>query len=186
VRVSIRAVAGAPSLLDPPPLRTLLAAWAGLAVLAAVLGALSWWQAATDPDVQLARTREIVLDAGSRALVDLNAIGRDDAAAGLDRWEHSATGQLLEDLRERREQNLAAVRDVGTSTTARLLGAAVTEVNVEGGTARIIAALEVTVTAADGQMTPKRTRLDAELARTPEGWKVSAVEVVGISTGRQQ
>lgn len=168
------------------PLRTLLAALAGLAVLAAGVGGLLWWQAATDPDVQLARTRDVVLDAGSRVLVDLNTIARDDAVAGLDRWERGATGPLLEQLQEQRELNLAAVREAGTSTSARLLRAAVTEVDVDGGTARVIAALEVTVTAADGQVTPKRTRLDAELARTPEGWKVAAVEVVGISTGQAQ
>jgi Mce-associated membrane protein len=166
----------------PLAVRTLLAAWAGLAVLAACVGALLCWQAATDQDVQLAHTREIVLDAGSRALVDLNTIAADDPAAGLDRWVRGATGPLLEQLQEQREQHLAAARDAGTSTSARLLQAAVTELDVEGGTARLIAALEVTVTAADGALEPKRTRLDAELARTPEGWKVAAVEVVGIST----
>jgi Mce-associated membrane protein len=158
-----------------------LAAWAGLAVLAAGVGAVLWVLAATDADVQLAHTREIVLEAGSRALVDLNTIGPADAEAGLDRWERGATGPLLEDLQEKREQNLAAVRDAGTTTSARLLEAAVTEVDVERGTARVIAALEVTETAG-GQPAPKRTRLDADLERTPQGWKVAAVEVVGIST----
>jgi Mce-associated membrane protein len=162
-----------------------LAAWAGLAVLAAAVGAVLWVQAATDADVQLAHTREVVLEAGSRALVDLNTIAPTDAEAGLDRWERGATGPLLEDLQEKREQNLAAVRDAGTSTSARLLQAAVTEVDVERGTARVIAALEVTETAG-GQPAPKRTRLDADLERTPQGWKVAAVEVVGISTGPQQ
>jgi Mce-associated membrane protein len=160
-------------------LRTLLAAVAGLAVLAAGVGGVSWWQAATDSDVQLARTRDVVLDAGSRALVDLNTIAPDDAEAGLDRWERSATGPLLEDLEGKREQNLAAVRAAGTSTSARLLRAAVTE--VDAGRAHMIAALEVAETGKDGQVTPKRSRLDAELASTPEGWKVTAVEVVGIS-----
>jgi Mce-associated membrane protein len=184
MRISMRAVAGAPSLLDPPPLRTLLAALAGLVVLVAAVGGLLWWLAATDPDVQLARTREVVLDAGSSALVELNTIAPDDAAAGLDRWERGATGPLLEQLRGQREQNLAAVRDAGTSTSARLLQAAVTEVDVERGTARMIAALEVTVRAADGGPASKRARLDAELARTPEGWKVAEVEAVGISAGQ--
>jgi Mce-associated membrane protein len=157
---------------------------AGLAVLAAGVGALLWWQAATDPDVQLARTREIVLQAGTRALVDLNTIASADADAGLDRWEHAATGPLLKELQDRRDQNLAAARGAGTSTSARLLGAAVTEVDADR--ARMIAALEVSVTDRDGRATQNRSRLDAELARTPEGWKVAAVEVVGISTGRQQ
>lgn len=159
---------------------------AGLAVLAAGVAGVSWWQAAAAPDLQLARTRDVVLDAGSRALMDLNTIASDDAEAGLDRWERGATGPLLEQLQEQREQNVKAVRDAGTSTSARMLQAAVTEVDVERGTARVIAALEVTVTARDGAVEPKRTRLDAELVITPEGWKVAAAEVVGISTGQQQ
>jgi Mce-associated membrane protein len=171
-------------LLDPPPQRGLLEVLAGVAVLAAAVGTLLWWQAAADPDVQLARTREIVLEAGTRALVDLNTIASDDADAGLDRWEHAATGPLLQQLQDRRDQNVAAARDAGTSTSARLLGAAVTEVDVDR--ARMIAALEVSVTDRDGRATQNRSRLDAELARTPEGWKVAAVEVVGVSTGRQQ
>ncbi len=158
------------------PLRTLLTAWAGLA---AVVAALLWWQAATDPDVRLAHTREVVLDAGSRALVELNTIASGDAEAGLDRWERAATGPLLEQLQDRRDQNLAATRAAGTSTSARLLRAAVTEVDPERGTARVIAALEMTRTGA----APERTRLDAQLAETPDGWKVAAVEGVGISTG---
>lgn len=152
---------------------------AGLAVLAACVGCVLWWQAATDPEVRLAHTREVVLDAGARVLVDLNTIGPDDAEADLDRWERGATGPLLEDLRGKREQNLAAVRGVGTSTSARLLRAAVTEVDADR--ARMLAALDVSVTDREGRATQKRSRLDAELARTPEGWKVATVEAVGIS-----
>lgn len=162
-------------------LRTLLVAWAGIAT---VLAALLWWQAAADPDVQLARTREIVLDAGSRALVELNTIAPDGAEADLDRWERSATGPLLQQLQDRRDQNVAAARGAGTSTSARVLRAAVTEVDADR--AHMIAALEVAETDENGQVTPKRSRLDAELIRTPEGWKVAAVEVVGMSTGQQR
>jgi Mce-associated membrane protein len=165
------------------PLRQFLVAWAGFAT---VVAALLWWQATTDPDLQLARTRDVVLDAGSRALVDLNTIAAGEVETGLDRWERTATGPLLEQLQEQREQNIAAVRSAGSSTSARLLRAAVTEVDVERGTARMIAALEVTLTAADGRVTPRRTRLDAQLVDTPDGWKVAVVEGVGISTGRDQ
>lgn len=157
-------------------LRTLLVAWAGLA---AVVAAVLSWQAATDPEVQLARTREVVLDVGSRALVDLNTIAAGDAEAGLDAWERAATGPLLERLQEQREQNLAATRATGTSTSARLLRAAVTDVGADR--AHVIAALEVSETGPDGRATQTRSRLDAELAHTPDGWKVAAVEAVGIS-----
>ena len=160
-------------------LRPLLAAWAGFAM---VVAGLLWWHAASDPDVQLARARDVVLAAGSRALVELNTIAAADAEAGHDRWERAATGPLLDRLREQREQNLAAVRAAGTTRSVRLLRAAVTEVDVERGTARVIAALEVTENAA----APARTRLDAQLVQTPDGWKVAAVEGVGVSTGQDR
>lgn len=160
-------------------LRPLLAAWAGFAM---VVAGLLWWQTAADPDVQLARTRDVVHDAGARALVDLNTIAAADAEAGLDRWERAATGPLLDQLRERREQNLAAVRAAGTTRSARLLRAAVTEVDVARGTARVIAALEVK----ENATAPTRTRLDAQLVQAPDGWKVAAVEGVGVSTGQDR
>lgn len=160
----------------------LRAALAGLAVLAAVAGAALWWQAATDPVVDVAQTRDVALDAGSRALVELNTIASDDADAAVGRWERGATGPLLEQLQKQREQNVAAARVAKTTASARLLRAAVTELDPKAGTGRVIAALEVRVTTADGQVATKRSRLDAVLARTPDGWKLTAVEVVGLST----
>jgi Mce-associated membrane protein len=161
------------------PPRTLLVAWAGLATIVA---GLVWWQAASDPDVRLASTRDVVLDAGSRALVELSTIAAADADAGLDRWERAATGPLLDQLREQRDQNLAAVRAAGTTRSVRLLRAAVTEVDLARGTARVIAALEVT----ENPAAPSRTRLDGQLVETPDGWKVAAVEAVGVSTGKDR
>jgi Mce-associated membrane protein len=132
--------------------------------------------------VQLAGTRDVVLDAGSRALVELSTIAAADADAGLDRWERAATGPLLEQLRGQRGQNLAAVRAAGTNRSARLLRAAVTEVDVARGTARVIAALEVK----ENATAPTRARLDAQLVQAPDGWKVAAVEAVGVSTGQDR
>lgn len=160
----------------------LLAVLAGFAVLAAAAGGALWWQAAADPSVTAAQTRDVVLAAGSRALVELNTIASDDADAAVGRWERDATGSLLEQLQKKREQNVAAARAARTSASARLLRAAVTELDPSAGTARVIAALEVSVTTADGQVAAKRSRLDAVLTRTSDGWKLSGVEVVGLST----
>ncbi|MGI5128161.1 hypothetical protein ACQEVB_15225 [Pseudonocardia sp. CA-107938] len=155
---------------------------AGVAVVAAIAGGLLWWQAATSPAVATAQARDLVLDAGSRALVELNTIASDDADAAADRWERNATGPLLAQLRKQREQTVTAAKAARTSSTARPLQAAVTELDRAAGTARLLAALEVRVTTADGQVATKRTRLAAALTRTPDGWLLSEVDVVGLST----
>ncbi len=66
-------------------------------------------------------------------------------------------------------------------TTAKILDAALTSLNIGTGTARIIVALQITVVPATGTPVTKQSRLAGALNRTPTGWKLSALGQVPVS-----
>ena len=160
--------------------RDALAVFAALAVLAAGWFGWSWWQAGHDQNLRFAATRDAVLDVGKGELVRLNTLDYRDAERGIDAWRQQATGGLLDELTRNRDSNVQSIRDAKTATSAKVLDAAVTKLDARAGTANMIAVLEVTVTQDGGQPQPRRSRLDADLVRGPQGWKVSSLQVVGV------
>ncbi len=79
------------------------------------------------------------------------------------------------------EDNVRSIRDAKTVTKAKVLGGAVTKHDPAKGQANVIAALEVTVQPEGGDPVTKRSRIDSGLTRTDDGWKLSSVQVVGLS-----
>lgn len=160
----------------------LLAVLALLAATAAASAATSWAGAAGDADLATARAREAVLVESRHRLVRMNTLDHRRASESLDRWQQQVTGPPAEEVARDRKANIEAVRRAGTTTTARVLDAAVTAVDAGSGRAGVIAALEVVVRAQDGEPVTKRSRVRAELSRTEGEWKLSGVRVVGLSS----
>jgi Mce-associated membrane protein len=68
------------------------------------------------------------------------------------------------------------IRDSKVITTAAVRETAVTEVNVQQKTARILVVVDTTVKEGDKAPAPKRLRLEAALNQVDnQGWKVSAL-----------
>lgn len=171
---------------EPPHYRrripvVLAAVLAVLSFAAAAFSGVSWAMAANDDGVRTARTREVVLHQAERRLVELNTIDHARAAECLDRWQQQVTGPLADEVGRNRDNNIQAIRDSRTTTTSRVLGAAVTELDVHGGHAKAIAALEMTVAPQGTEPIVKRSRISAELTRTGQDWKLGSVQVVGLS-----
>ena len=72
------------------------------------------------------------------------------------------------------------IKQAQTMTTARILDAALTRLNVRAGTAEIIVAIQLTVTPAHGSADTKQSRLAGRLTWTPSGWKLSALSQVPV------
>lgn len=153
-----------------------------LAATAAGLAATSWASAVGDEGLAIARARDAVLAQSRNRLVQMNTLDHRRAEECLDRWRQQVTGPLAEEVSRNREGNIEAVRQAGTTTTARVLDAAVTEVDPAAGRAGVIAALQVTVRAEEGEPVTKRSRVRAELTRAEGEWKLSGVHVVGLSS----
>lgn len=161
-----------------PGRRPLLVVALTLAVAAAVAAALtgwSWYGAAHDDDTAFARTRDTVLAAAEQAVQNLNTLDHGDLDHGLDVWESSTTGDLHTQLAQGRADFAKQVRQAQTTTTAKVLSGAVTELDTRTGKAGVMVALRITVQAPKSQPAVKETRMLGELTRTAAGWKLSAL-----------
>lgn len=150
-----------------------LAVLAVLACAAAGWFGLSWYRAAHDESLQLAATRDVVLREAQQAAVNLNTLDFERVEQGLDLLERSSTGQLAEEYRRNRQAYARAITDARAKTEARVLDAAVAELDTRAGTAVVLVAADVTVIAQQAQP-PVRQRQQIEMTRTDQGWKASA------------
>lgn len=158
-----------------------LAALTACAVVAAALLGTTWVRAWSDPAVDVARTRDDVLHVAERELVQINAVDWHAPDGGLGAWQQQVTGPLAQQVAKNREENVTNIRNARTVTRARVLDAALTRLEPRAGRASALAALEVTVTPEGGRPATKLTRVDAAVLRTPQGWKLESVQVVGMS-----
>lgn len=152
-----------------------------LSVLAAAVSGTFWWLAAHDSDARFSATRDEVRQAAEQGAVNLNTLDYRTAEEGLRLWQESTTGDLHDQLVSGAAGFLDQVRQAKTVTTARVLEAAVTELDERAGRASVIIALDVTVTPATGQPSNKRERLAAQLTRTADGWRLSALGQVPVT-----
>lgn len=165
--------------LDP-----LLAASAALPLAAAVFAGWSGWSwhsASHAPALAAGRARDEVLQAGEQAVQNFNTLDYRKVAQGLSLWEQSSTGGLRAQIVAGHAQFEQQIRQARTVTTAKILDAALTALNVRAGTASIIAAVQITVTAPHGSPVVKQSRQEGSLTRTPTGWKLSALGQAPVS-----
>lgn len=149
-----------------------------LACLAAVCAAWSGWSwhdKAHDDSLHYAELRDEVLQNGEQAIVNLNTLDHRTLAQNLKSWQDSSTGDLYRDIVQGRARFERQVREARTITGAKILEGAVSELDEHAGKARIIVAVQITVTPPDGRPAVKRSRQIGELTRTSSGWKLSAL-----------
>jgi Mce-associated membrane protein len=161
----------------PTPV-TALAALVALAALAALFFGGRWALAATDDGLELAAEREVVLTEARQAAINFNSLDHRDVAAGLDRWEQSSTGMLLDEFRANRAEYEQVVTQALRVTEAEVRDAAVSELDAVSGRARVLLAMDVEVHAQGQQPLTSRQRLQLEMTRTDQGWKASRVAPV--------
>lgn len=150
-----------------------------LAVAAAGFTGWRWWSSSDADAADLASQRDNLLALGERQLVELNTVDFQTLDADFDRWREATTGPLLERLLRNRESDRQTTLTSKTVAKARVVTAAVTNLNTYNGTANVIAAVEITLSQNGTQQAARVSRMDADLARTDAGWKVSGLEVVG-------
>ncbi|MEW2389997.1 hypothetical protein AB0933_16770 [Streptomyces venezuelae] len=154
---------------------SLVCAAAALALGFAGWTGTSWYAAAHDDSTRFAEARDDVLAAGEQAALNMNTLDHRDLEHGLDAWEESATGKLLDELRKGRPEFEKQVRTARTVTTAEVLSGAVTELDEREGRAGVLIALRITVDPPKKKPSTKESRLLGELTRTAEGWKLSGL-----------
>ncbi|WP_300017055.1 hypothetical protein [Pseudonocardia sp.] len=171
-------VAGEPS--GPPrrdPVRLLTIAVAVLTVVAVVLGIL-WAITLGDGSRELAQARDVVLVDARQAAMNLNSLDHENVEAGLDLWERSSTAGLLEEFRANRAEYAQLVTESQRTTEATVPDAAVAELDLRAGVARVLVGVDVQVTAPGQEPSLFRQRLQLEMTRTADGWKASRADIV--------
>lgn len=143
---------------------------------------ISWYRAAHDEELELATTRDTVLRQAQQAAVNLNTLDYQRVEEGLELWARSSTGQVLDEFRKNRDLYAKTIRDARTATDATVLDGAVAELDMRSATARVLVAVDVTVTPQQGQPSVNRQRLQLQMNRTEQGWKVSAIGPVGAES----
>lgn len=164
------------------PLRAVAIALVALAAVAAAYFGWSWYGAAHDGSLRFSRQRDAVLRAGEQGVQNLNTLDYRKVDEGFSLWEDSSTGDLHQQLVQGRDQFQAQVRQARTVTTAKILDGAITELDDRAGKASMIVAVQITVTPASGAPATKQSRMQAQLARTPSGWKLSALGQAPVGT----
>ncbi|MEU9129672.1 hypothetical protein AB0D08_16460 [Kitasatospora sp. NPDC048540] len=147
-----------------------------LALACCLFGAVQYARASADPALDRARTRDAVLAAGRTALDRLTSAEAGQAEATRRSWLAVSGGAL--------HDRLAAgpARDPGVTAHGSVAEAAVTALDTRAGTARLIALVRVDLVQGAGAVTTDRRRLQAELGRTADGWKVTALTTVPTGT----
>ncbi|OLT19365.1 hypothetical protein BJF79_47825 [Actinomadura sp. CNU-125] len=159
----------------------------GVGVVVAAVVFLGWsgwsvWRddpAASGP----AGERAVVLRAAEREIAALNSMDGTNVDAGLRGWLGATTGALHAQLRRDEAANRRKIGESGTDAAATVTGAAVTSLDERAGTAEVIAAVRVRLTLKGGEPTMQRKRFAAELARTPQGWKLESLTSVPVGAG---
>ncbi|GAA1982536.1 hypothetical protein [Amycolatopsis minnesotensis] len=140
----------------------------------------TWWDAAHDGGVHRAVARDQALRAGQQGIAGFNTLDFRQAAAGYDRWVGLSTGELHDELVKDADASKKRISDGKTVSEAKILDAAVTDLDDTAGTAKVIAAVEIVVTPEGGSPATKRNRFQAALVRTGDGWKLDGLGQVPV------
>jgi Mce-associated membrane protein len=148
------------------------------AIVFAVWAGVSWL---TAPRASAAaQSRDQALRAGEQDVLNFNTLDYRTVARGLRLWEQSSTGPLHAQIATGQASFEQEIRQAQTVSTARILDGALTSIDLHAGTAKIIVALQLTVTPMHGSAITKQSRLAGQLTLTPAGWKLSALSQVPV------
>ena len=159
-------------------LTPLVAVPTALAIAAAACAAwfgYSWYSASHSSSLADARARDLVLQSGEQAVLNLNTLNYHQATQGLQLWLQSSAGSLHSGLAGNLTAEEEAIEETGRSTTARVLDGAVTALNTSAGTASIMVALDVYVTQAKGSSYTLSQSEIGQMQLTSSGWKLTAL-----------
>lgn len=187
-RMSLPGLPGRPGLPKVPAAVRGIVAWAVAAAIVVFCAFAGWSyrQARTDESLAYAKARDAVLADGRQNIARLNSIDGTDAQHvqdGLRQWLDATTGPLHDAMARTNAKSGSSLQQAGTSARCTVTDAAVTELDTRSGTARLIATVQVALTPRGGVPTTDRKRFEAGLARTPGGWRLTAINAVPVGAG---
>ena len=177
-----RAAEAGPRRLSADPLvRTALVVTMIAALVAGWYG-WSYRSASGDESLAYAKERDRVLAAAGQAIVNLNTLDHRDVDAGLKNWQDSSTAELYDEIAQGRARLKSDVEKAKTTSSAKVVESALTELDTRAGKAAVIAAVRITITRAGEKPAENIRRFSGQLTRTSDGWKLSALGQASTGT----
>jgi Mce-associated membrane protein len=164
------------------PLRSALVVVTVLAVLAGGTAGwfgASWFRAAHSESIELAVERDTVLRDARQAAINLTTLDPVRIEESLSLWQGSVTGPLAEEVGSNRENYARMISERRSRSESKVIDAAVAELDVRQGTARVLVGLDVTITPEQGERALSQQRLQLQMTRSDAGWKASGINPVG-------
>ncbi|WP_243788004.1 hypothetical protein [Saccharopolyspora gloriosae] len=146
------------------------------AVAFATAAGWSWWSAEHDPQVRRVADRAEVLAQARDSIETLTTLDRRAVDAGVRGWLAASTGPLHEEFTD--PATVPRLREQAVGTTGRVVHLAVTD--LEERSATVIAAVDTEVVRDGAKPEITAGRMEAELTRTPQGWRLSALAPVEL------
>lgn len=157
-----------------------------LLIASVLFAAFGGWYWLSAPRVSSdAQVRDQALRSGEQAVLNFNTLDYRHVDAGVSLWLRSSTGSLHASIVAGKAAFEQQIVKAQTTTSARILDAALTSLNVGAGRATILVAIQLTVTPAHGAASSKQSRLAGTLTRTASGWKLSGLSQVPVSAAGQ-
>jgi Mce-associated membrane protein len=140
----------------------------------------SWYAAAHATSVTYGVARDEALTTGRTLVAELNTLDYHDVDGGLGKWLSASTGPLHDQLARTDETTKKTLSANATVATGRVVDAALSELDEHAGTAKMLASVEITMAKQGTAPAVKRNRFAAALSRTPDGWKLSALDQLPV------
>lgn len=133
---------------------------------------------ARSDDLEFARARDEVTEFARHAVAVMNTLDHRTLDEDLEAWAEVTTGALREEVTSLGADQRRQLADARSVTEGQVLSVAVRELDVRAATATVLAAVEVSVSTAGTEATPRYQRVEASLSRTDQGWRLTALAKV--------
>lgn len=167
--------------------RYLVLATAALAVAALVVAAVfgvQWWVASADDNLALAQARDDVVKSGTTAIKAYTELDYTNPDAYFARQKAVSTQELADQITATEQNYRQAMTDAKTKVTTTVQDIAVEELDLHGGKASFLAAISTLVAKEGVQPVAKPLRLEVQMTKVGEDWKVSGIGSVPLVSGK--
>jgi Mce-associated membrane protein len=160
------------------------AALAAAALIVAAVFGVQWWTAAGDDNLALAQARDEVVQQGAvavKAYTELDYTNPDAFFQKVIDVSTSDMQTLMKNSEDNYRQSLAQAK---TKVTTTVQDIGVEELDDHAGKASFLAAISTLVTKDGQQPVAKPLRLEVQLTRVGQDWKVSGISSVPLVSGQ--
>ncbi|MEU0466376.1 MULTISPECIES: hypothetical protein [unclassified Amycolatopsis] len=160
------------------------AALAAAALIVAGIFGVQWWVASADDNLDLAQARDDVVKAGTTAVKAYTELDYTNPDAYFAQQKAVSTQELVDQITASEQNYRQAMADAKTKVTTTVQDIGVEELDLHGGKASFLAAISTLVTKEGAQPAAKPLRLEVQMTRVGDEWKVSGIGSVPLVSGQ--